>query len=288
MALYAQVVVSGLLVGGLYALLAVGLTLIFGVMKVVNFAHGDYLMVGMYLVFFMYTGFGVNPYLTIPVTVIVLFLMGVVTQKLFIERTLNIGHSMQMVVTLGIALILQSLALMLLGGDYRSIPNLEGISPSFKALGLTISTTRLISFVIAVITTGLLMVFLNRTRIGKAMRATAQNSTVASLCGIPVKRIYLLAMGIGTALVGVTASVLAPIFSVYPTFSVNIMLLGFVVVVLGGLGNVPGAFVGGLIIGVVEAVGSMLFGGTIGRMIYFLLFLAILVFRPQGLFRGEA
>jgi len=284
-----QVVASGLLLGGVYALLAVGLTLIFGVMKLVNFAHGDFLMVAMYIAFVLVTTLGINPYLTIPVTAVVMFFVGAGMHHFFLRHTLDRGHSNQMVLTLGIATVLQSLALMIFSGNFLSLPpSASGFGASVVIGGVHLSTTRVVSFIVASVTTGALLLFMNRTLIGKSMRATSQDTMAAIMMGIPVDRIYLLAMGLGTALVGVAASILIPMFAVYPTLGGDLILLGFVVVVLGGLGNIGGAYVGGLIIGVVEAVSALYFGGVASQAIYFLLFVLLLLVRPQGLFRGEA
>lgn len=283
-----QVIASGLLLGGVYALLAVGLTLIFGVMKLVNFAHGDFLMVAMYLVYVLATAFGLSPYVSMPVAAVVMFVIGMATFQFFLRPTLTRGHSSQIVLTLGIAIILQSLALIFFTGNYRTLPpETIGFGDSLTIGAIHLSTSRVISFIVATLSTAALLLFMNHTMMGKAMRATSQDSTAALLMGIPVNRIYLIAMGLGTSMVGIASSILIPMFPVYPTLGADLMILGFVVVVMGGLGNIIGAYVGGLIIGVVEAVSALYFGGVASQVIYFLLFVIVLLVRPQGLFRGE-
>jgi branched-chain amino acid transport system permease protein len=191
------------------------------------------------------------------------------------------------VLTLGVAISLQSLALLFLGGDYRTLQMEPFLGGSLQVGGISIGTTRLAAFVIAVVATGALLLLLDRTLLGKAIRATAMDSNAAQLMGIPVQRVYLVTMGIGVALAGTAGAALMPIFSVYPTVGVHLLLMGFVVVVLGGLGSVAGAFLGGLIIGVVEAVSSYLISASWSQAIVFAFFMIILLVRPQGLLRGD-
>jgi len=283
-----QVVVSGLLIGGIYALLASGITLIFGVLKVVNFAHGELMMVGMYATLLLYQGFGIHPYLAIPIVATLLFLIGVVLHSGLIRWAISGGHSQQIILTLGVSIFLQSLAVMIFGGNYRAIQLDPFLGGSIDLWGIRIGTTRLAAFVISVVVTGLLIVFLDRTLIGTAIRATAMDGYAATLMGIPVERVYLVTMGIGAALAGITAALLMPIYPVYPTIGLNLVMVAFVVVVLGGMGSVVGAFYGGMIVGVVEALAGFVAGGSMSQVAVFALFLVILLVRPQGIMRAEA
>lgn len=283
-----QVLISGLLIGGVYALLASGITLVLGVMKVVNFAQGELVMVAMYATLLLNEGLGLHPYVSLPIVTVGMFVLGMLLHGGLLRWTIRGGHTQQIVLTLGVAISLQSLALMFLGGDYRPLRGDPFLGGSFSLAGIDIGTTRLAAFVVAVVATGALLLLLDRTLIGKAIRATAMDSDAAKLMGIPVQRVYLITMGIGVALAGVAGAMLMPIFSVYPTVGVRLLLMGFVVVVLGGLGSVTGAFVGGLIVGVVEAMSSYLLSASWSQVIVFGVFLVVLLVRPQGLFRGDA
>jgi branched-chain amino acid transport system permease protein len=282
-----QVVVSGLLIGGVYALLASGITLVLGVMKVVNFAQGELLMVAMFATLLLHEHFGVHPYVALPLVTAGMFLLGLLLHGGLLRWTISGGHTQQIVLTLGVAISLQSLALLFLGGDYRTLRMDPFLGGSLQLGGISIGTTRLAAFVIAVLATGALLLLLDRTLLGKAIRATAMDSNAAQLMGIPVQRVYLVTMGIGVALAGTAGAALMPIFSVYPTVGVHLLLMGFVVVVLGGLGSVAGAFLGGLIIGVIEAASSYLISASWSQAIVFAFFMIILLVRPQGLLRGD-
>ncbi len=287
--LLVQIVISGLLLGGVYALVGVGISLIFGVMKIVNFAHGALLMLGMYLAFFLFTDAGIHPYLALPVVTAALFLCGVLIHGGFLRRVVHRGHNTQIVLTLGIGVILQSAALMAFGGDYLAVRTEPPFgTAAFDLGGLALSTTRVVAFLVASVATALVMLFLNRTVTGWAIRATAQDHRAAALMGIPTERMYLLTMGIGSGLAGTAASLLVTAFPVFPDAGFPFLLVAFVVVVLGGLGSVPGAYVGGLIVGVVEALAGYLVGQSLSQVVVFALFIATLIYRPQGIFGGEA
>jgi branched-chain amino acid transport system permease protein len=282
-----QVLLSGILIGGIYALLAVGITLVLGVMKIVNFAQGDLLMVGMYLTLVLSTSFGLHPYVALPLVIVALFGLGVAIHVGLVRWVVERGHTQQIVLTLGIGIILQSTALMIFGGDYRSIQMEPFLGGTLTIGPINLATTRIAAFVVAVIATIALLVLLDRTLWGKAMRATAMDRDAAILMGVPVQRVYLVTMGIGAALAGIAGVMLTPLYPVYPTVGVNILLLGFVVVVLGGLGSVTGAFVGGIIVGVVESLSALWLGAALSQIVVFVLFLTILLVRPQGIFKGD-
>jgi branched-chain amino acid transport system permease protein len=282
-----QVVVSGLLIGGVYALLAVGITLVLGVMKIVNFAQGEMLMLGMYATLLLNQGLGLHPYLALPLVTLLLFAAGCLMHVGLLKWTISGGHTRQIVLTLGVGISLQSLALMAFGGDYRSLDMDPFVGGTLDIAGVTIGTTRLAAFLVAAVATGVLLWLLDSTLLGKAIRATAMDLDAARLMGIHVDRVYLITMGVGAALAGMAGAMLMPLYAVYPTVGVQLLLIGFVVVVLGGLGSVSGAFVGGLIIGVVEALSSYWIGAAVSQMVVFALFLAVLLVRPQGLMKGD-
>ena len=274
--------INGLLHGGIYALISIGLTMIWGVMQIVNFAHGEYLMLGMYGSFWLFTLYGLDPYLALFIIAPILFFLGVLTQKAVIDPILDAPHAAQIFATVGLSIILQNLVLFLWKADYRTI-RLETTIDNLKFSGLVISFPRLMAFVITLAMVITLFLFLKRTYVGKALRATADNKRAAQLMGINVKRLYYLALGIGTATVGVAGGILMPMYSVFPTAGAYFVLTAFVVVVLGGMGSMTGAFIGGLLIGVVEAFSGFYLAPALKEVVYFLFFILILVFRPAGL-----
>lgn len=280
--LLAQVAVSGLLLGGVYALISIGLTLIFGVMRVVNFAHGEFLMIAMYATFWLFQLYGLDPYVSIFIVTAVLFLIGVLTQATIVRPILRGSSSMQIFATVGLSIVLQNAALLVWKGDYRSVDT--AYSRAVLSIGpLQVGVSRLTAFLVALAITVALFYFLKKTYMGKAIRCVAQNRTAALLMGINISRINMITFGIGTALVGVAGAVLMPIYPAFPTVGTYFVLIAFVVVVLGGMGNVTGAFLGGLIIGLVEAF-SGFYVPALKEAVYFVVFIAVLLIRPTGLF----
>jgi branched-chain amino acid transport system permease protein len=280
---FIQVAVSGLLLGGVYALLSVGLTLIFGVVRIINFAHGELLMIGMYLSYFLFVGSGLNPYYSLILVAPALFLIGVVIQRLVIQPIQEASAMMKVFVTCGLFIALQNLALMLFRGDYRNIQmDISMATVSFS--GVSVSLPRLLAFLAALIIFGALSLMLKYTFMGKALRAVAESRPMAQLMGIRVQRMNLLAFGIGSALTGVAGAFLLPFTSVYPTIGGIYTLVAFVVVVLGGLGNMVGAFLGGLFIGLIESFSGTYISPALKEATYFIIFILILLVRPQGLF----
>jgi branched-chain amino acid transport system permease protein len=277
-----QLLVNGILHGGIYALISIGLTMIWGVMQIVNFAHGEFLMLGMYASFWVFTLYGVDPYLALLIIMPGLFLLGVLTQRLVISPILDAPHAAQIFATVGLSIVLQNLALFAWKGDYRNI-RLETSISNVKFMGLVISFPRLMAFLITLGMVIALFFFLKKTYLGKALRATADNKRSAQLMGINVSRLYYLALGIGAACVGAAGGILMPMYSVFPTVGSYFVLTAFVVVVLGGMGSMAGAFVGGLIIGVVEAFSGFFLAPALKEVVYFLVFVLILVFKPSGL-----
>lgn len=280
---FVQVLVSGLLIGGIYALISMGLNLILGVVRIINFAHGEFLMIAMYLCFVFYSTFGMDPYLSAPIVTILLFLFGVLIQRVMIQPILSRHATVKIFATLGLSIAMQNLALMIWNADFRNVQT--SYQTEVIRLGeVVISVPRLIAFITAVAITISLFWFLKHTRTGKAIRAVAMGRTAAALMGINVKRIYLLAFGIGSALVGLAGSFLMPIFYVFPTVGTLFSLTAFVVVVLGGMGSMSGAFLGGLLIGLVEAFAGVLISPELKEAVYFAIFILVLLFRPSGLF----
>ncbi len=278
----AQAVVSGLLMGGLYALISVGLTLIFGVMRIINFAHGDLMMLAMYITYWMGTLYGIDPFISLVMTVPILFVIGSLIQKFLINPILDAPQASQLFLTLGVMLIAQNIALLFWKADYRALRT--HYSGSVIRFGeVFVSIPRLIAFSIAVILTVGLYIFLIRTRIGRAMRATAQNRIVASLMGVNVSRIHMVSFGIGAACVGAAGSLLSTFYYISPTVGTTFTLTAFLAVVLGGMGSFTGAFFGGLIVGLAESLGAVYIAIQYRELVTFVLFILILLLKPSGL-----
>lgn len=278
-----QTLISGLLLGGIYSLISMGLNLILGVVRIVNFAHGEFLMIAMYISFVFYSMMGLDPYVSGVLVIACLFLIGVVTQRVLIEPILDTPPTTKIFVTLGLSIALQNLALMTMGANHMSVRT--SYQSSVINIGeLAISVPRLIAFIIAITVAVLLYLFLQKTMTGKAVRAVAMQRQAAHLMGINVKKIYLLAFGMGVGLVGLAGSMLMPIYSVYPTLGTSFVLIAFVVCVLGGLGSMFGAFFGGLMIGLVEALSGVLLDTGLKEAVYFGIFILVLLLRPSGIF----
>lgn len=280
---YLQLVVSGLLLGGVYALISVGLTLIFGVLRVVNFAHGEFLMVGMYAAYWLFQLWHVPTYLSALAALPAFAVFGAVIYRLVIRRTMGQGDVVQIFATVGLGLILQNAALVLWTGDFRTIRS-SYADAIWRIGGIQISVPLLVAFVVAVAVTGTLFVFLNRTLEGKAMRAVVQDPIAALAMAINLDRVYLWTFTIGTCCVGVAGILLAPSYPIFPAIGISFGLVSFVVVVLGGMGSMVGAFLGGLIIGLVEVFSGFFVATDLKQAFYFLVFVLVLVLRPQGLF----
>ena len=281
--LVTQTLVNGLLLGGIYAVAALGLSLVFGIMDIVNLAHGHMLMVGGYTAIILFAMVGVTPLVGMFVAMGVLFVLGVVLQKFLLSHVVDEGMEQPILVLFGVALVLQNLGRVLLGGDAQSTE--IGIPGSgFEIGSVFFSFPRTVTFVISVLLVVATWAFLQYTTTGQAIRATAQNRTAARYMGIDTDRIYLITLGLGTALAGAAGALLSMLFPVDPFVGWSYLLKAFAVVVLGGVGSVIGTLVGGLILGVSENVGALYLGGSYRDIITFAIFLLVLLVRPQGLF----
>jgi branched-chain amino acid transport system permease protein len=278
-----------MLIGSIYALMSMGLTLVFGVLRIVNFAHGEFLMMGMYGAWAITRYFGLNPYIAVLAVVPAMFLFGGLIYHLIINRGLDKPHLVLVFATMGLSILMQNVALMLFSADLFDVPPLLG-GRSFVIGPFYAKAELLIGFAVAVACTIALHFMLQATFIGKAIRATVQDGEAAMLMGIPVPRIFLITFAVGSALVGLAACVMIPMFSVFPTVGLNFVLIAFVIVVLGGMGSVEGALIGGICIGVVQSLSSYYVAPAYGQMFFFILFLVVMVFRPAGLLgrRSEA
>lgn len=278
-----QVIVNGLLIGAVYGLVAMGLSLVFGVMKIINFAHGDFLMVAMYVGYTLVVSLGGDATYYVLVVVAVMFLLGILIYRLLMARLMAATDTAQLLVTYGLGIILQNLALMLWNSDYRSVNASYGTS-SFHLGEVILSKPRLLAFAASVITGAVLLWIIRRTRIGKAIRATAINPRAAELMGINTQRVFAVAFGIGVGVLGVAGTTLLPYLYVYPTLGNSFTLISFVVAVLGGLGNVWGTFAAGMIIGLAESATATWISGDLPMLVAFAVFVITLMFRPSGLF----
>ncbi|MGD0159323.1 MAG: branched-chain amino acid ABC transporter permease [Candidatus Bathyarchaeia archaeon] len=279
-----QLIVNGLLIGGIYSLVSMGLTLIWGVMNVVNFAQGELLMIGMYIAWLLNYFFGFSPYLSVIVCFIGLFLIGLIIEKFLVSRVIELSMAARIYVTFGLSLFLSNLMLMLMGAQVRAIPS----ETSTLIVGsIFIDVPHLISFVFSIFTAFGMYLFLMKSRTGKALRAVSQNRVVASSMGINVHNMYLIAFGIGAALTGIAGSLIMGYYSVTPTVGTAFMLSAFAAIVLGSMGNFEGAFFAGLIIGVAETVGGYFIGPDLKQAASFVILVVILMIRPTGLFGKE-
>jgi len=282
MTVFLQSTLSGILVGGVYALIGVGLTMIFGVMRVINFAHGDLLMVGMYLTWGLFTWLGLDPYVSLLITAPAMVVFGALLQKVFINRVLNALPQNQILLTIGLGLIMSNGMMLVFTSDYRILTTSYS-SSSFMLGGISVSQPLLYSFLVTVLITVALFLFLQRTDTGQAIRATAQDREAAQLMGINVTRMSVLAFGLGTALAGTAGALLAPTYYIFPQVGGPFTLKAFVVVVLGGMGSVVGATLGGVLIGLTESLAAVYVASGLKELVVYVAFLLVLLFKPSGL-----
>ena len=278
-----QGLLNGLLFGGVYSLMAIGLTLIFGVMRVINFAHGDMMIWGMYLAWLLATRLGVDPYLGFVACAAVLFVFGFLVQRSLVDRIVDAPHEMQILLMLGVALVLENVALSIFGPDPRRVRSPLALSTVW--LGpVFVDVARLVTFGVAVGLTLALYLFLTRTDVGKTVRAAADNGYGALVVGIDVRRVYAVAFGVGAACVGAAGALVAPILPFSPSAGLTASVSSFNIVIIGGMGSLVGAFVGGLLVAVAESLGAVFFSPSLKELVSFSLMILILLFRPTGLF----
>lgn len=281
--MFGSALVSGLVIGGIYSLVGAGLNLIFGVIKIINFAQGAMLTVGAYLTYWVVMWAHIDPYLTLPVVIVLMAALGYLIQVTIVGRVLNQERTSQLLVTFGIALAIQNTTLALFGPDHRFVTTFIS-NKTFDIAGIRVGATAAMALFGATIVIFSLFFFLAHTRLGTAIRAVAQQSDSALLSGIDVKRIYAIAFAIGSALVGVASVLIVPIYDVYPLVGEQFGIIAFIVVVLGGLGNVQGAAIAGVFLGVTQNLFAVYVSDQLSTAILFLIFLVTLLFRPQGLF----
>lgn len=275
--------INGLTMGAVYALVALGLTLIYGVLHIINFAHGSLLMVALYGVFFLYRGLGIDPYLSFIVMVPACFALGYGLQRSVIGAVSHGRDHNVLLITLGISIVLENLALYLFSADTKTIETPYALDVVDFSVAL-VPLPRLIGFIAALLIAAALWALVTRTDLGRAIRAVAKEPHGARLVGIDVEHVFAMSFGIGTACLGAAACLLLPMFYVSPHVGNVFVLIAFTIVVLGGMGSFTGALAGGLLIGLTESLGGLMFGESAGQLGIFLIFIAVLLFRPTGLF----
>ena len=278
-----SVVLGGLMLGGVYALISSGLNMIYGVMKIINFAQGEFVMLGMYITYWLNAIWKVDPFLTLFVTAPIGFVFGIAVQRLIIDRTFGHPIFVQTVATFGLLLILQNSALIFWGASFRTIET-PFSSSSFEVLGGVIPIPPFVAFIGAIIIIFSLYLLLTRTTVGMALRATSEDQQVAKLLGIAARRMNYLAFGIAGLTGFVSGTFLSTYFYVYPTVGAIFILRAFIIVVLGGMGNIFGALAGGIVIGESEALGGFVFGPQWSEFISLIIFVLVLLLRPTGIF----
>jgi len=284
---------NGLTTGAVYALVALGLTLIYGVLHIINFAHGAALMLALYGVYLLVTRLGWDPYASLPLMVAGMFALGYALQRVVINRASHGKDENILLVTLGLAIVMENLALLAFSADTRSIDTpytlrTVQIPAPFGAGPAMIALPKLIAFGGALAVAALLLWIVKRTDLGRAIRAVAKEKQGAKLMGIDVEHVYAMSFGIGLACLGAAACFLLPAYYVNPQVGSGFVLVAFTIVVPGGMGSFSGALLGGLLIGVVESIGGLLLGDSLGQVGIYLIFIAVLLLRPQGLFGDRA
>ncbi len=280
-------ILNGVTTGAVYALIALGLTLIYGVLHIINFAHGAALMMALYGVYFLREKLGIDPYAALPIMVPAMFAAGYALQRCVIGVASHGKDENILLVTLGLAIVFENLALFLFKSDTRTIDTAYTFS-TVDVLGATIAVPKLVAFAGALATAAVLLLLIVKTDLGRAIRACAKERQGARLVGIDVDHVFAMSFGIGLACLGAAACFLLPAYYVNPQVGNGFVLISFTIVVLGGMGSFLGALIGGLLVGVVESVGGLMLGESLGQIGIFLIFIAVLLFRPQGLFGARA
>lgn len=281
-----QALINGLLIGGVYAVVSIGLTLVFGVMSIVNFAQAQFLMIGMFVAFFCWQWLGLDPMLGALVAFAVVFVLGALIQRLLIERVLKAPEVAQVFLTVGLLIVLENAALLAFGSGFRSV-RVPYQTAALEFGGLILGVPYLLAFGTALAAGAALWAFMRFTWLGQAMRATAQDSRAAQSLGMDVRRIRMIAFGLGVGITAFGGAIILPYFTATPTAGGQFAVLMFTAVVLGGLGNVLGAVIGGLAVGVIQTLSTLVLPIQLQNLVLFVAFIAVLSLRPEGLLRSR-
>lgn len=279
-----QALVDGLLIGGVYGVVSIGLSLVFGVMNIINFAHAAFLMLGMYAAWFIWRHLGLDPLLGAFLSFALIFAFGCVVQRTLIKPILNAPQVAQIFLTVGLLIVLENAALMAFGADFRSVQTPYQTS-AFRVGGIIVSQPYLYAFLMALLSGGGIWLFLERTSVGRSMRATAQDPMAATLMGIDTDRMHMIAFGIGVGLTAFGGAVILPYLTASPTVGTHYVVLMFTAVVLGGLGSVAGAVVGGVAVGVIQSLSALVLPIQLQNLVLFVVFILVLALRPEGIVR---
>lgn len=277
-----QAVINGLLFGAVYSTIGIGFSLVWGVMNIINVAHGSFIMIGAYLSFTLYAAYGVDPFLSIPIVMAVLFGIAYVIQKFVLNRVVRGSVFITLTFTFGLQILIANVCLLIWSADYRSI-KLPYSSAGIQIGQVVLPAVRLGIFAVALVLTGLFYLFIRRTKTGVAINATALNFEGAKTVGIDVFNIYAITFGVSAALAGAAGALIAPIMSINPFIGGPLVGKAFVIAILGGLGSTIGALVGGMVLGLVETVGTLFIPSSYQELLGFSVLVLVLVFRPQGL-----
>lgn len=282
-----QVFASGFLMGMIYALVSVSLSLIFGLMNIVNFAHGAFLMVSMYITFFLVSFLRVDPLLSAPLVVLVMFFGGVLTYRLFIKRAMREGHNRGMVqvfMTFGLTIFLQGAAQFLFTPDYRTISDSWVGGHTLQIFGIFLSLPQVVGSLISFLSFLSLYFLMSQTDFGKALEATREDAEAVALVGIHKDKIFMMGWGIGLALLGLAGSVLSTFYYIHPDVGTSFALIAYVTVALGGFGSVFGSLIAGIVVGMTEAFSALILSPSLKLLGVYSLYLIVVLVRPRGLF----
>lgn len=284
--LYLQALLNGILMGGVYAVMALGLSLIFGVLRIINLAHGNLMVIGMYVSYWFFVLFGIDPYLSLFVTAFLLFLIGFFVQRFVLNPVIDAPEEMSVLITLGLGMIIQNMLLMAFGPEYYTVDTAYKLS-SIMFMGMSIDVAKVFTLGASLTIAAVFLSFLQWTELGRAIRAASNNREAAMLMGINVKKIYCIAFAIGAATVGTAGSCVSTFIPTSQGAGILFTMTSFVIVIIGGVGNYFGALAGGFLIGIVEEFGAVLISGSMKQVLSFGLLIVILLFRPQGLLGRE-